>query len=143
MVSRAPLHENGLLANWLVDRKLTVLMVEDNTDDVLLLKKALTRQGANNPVQVVNDGAEGIRYLQAEGRYADRLKFPFPSVIFCDLKMPQMDGFDVLHWLRTHPECSVVPLIILSAFKEDADIKKAYQMGANAYLVKPHIGDKC
>src|SRR3954453_19290551 len=120
-----------------MDRNLTILIIDDDPNDVLLLKKALTREGVNNPVQMVRDGGEAILYLQGKGEYSDRVKFPFPSVIFAHLKMPRMDGFTVLHWLRTHPECSVIPLIILAASKVDADVKKAYQMGANAYLVKP------
>ncbi|MDB6066506.1 MAG: two-component system response regulator [Pedosphaera sp.] len=116
---------------------MTILIIEDDPNDVLLLKKALSRAGINNPIQVATDGAQAIRYLQGEGEYGDRLRFPFPSVIFTDLKMPRMSGFDVLQWLRTHQECSVIPLIILTASKMDEDVRKAYQLGANAYLVKP------
>jgi CheY-like chemotaxis protein len=125
-----------------MDRNLTILIIEDDPNDVILLKRALTREDINNPIQVVHDGQEALDYLQGEGKYADRAKFPFPSVVFTDLKMPRMSGFDVLEWLRKHPECSVIPVIILTASKLDEDIKKAYQMGANAYLVKPsQIGD--
>jgi CheY-like chemotaxis protein len=133
----ARLHQGGSQACLHMDRNLTVLIVEDDLNDELLLRKALTREGINNPIHVVNDGTEAIQYLQGEGQYFDRLQFPFPSVIFTDLKMAHMDGFDILRWLRAHPECSVMPLIILTASKMDADIKKAYQLGANAYLVKP------
>lgn len=119
-------------------RSLPILIVENDLNDVFLLKRALTQAGISGPVHVVNDGAEAIRYLQGGGEYCDRLKFPFPSVIFADLKMPRMDGFDLLRWLRAHPECSVIPLIILTASRIDADVRKAYQMGANAYLVKPN-----
>jgi CheY-like chemotaxis protein len=120
-----------------VERHLTILIIEDDPNDVLLLRKALKRAGIENPIQVVNDGAEAIKYLQGEGRYCDRSHFPFPSVIFTDLKMPRMSGFDVLEWLRSHSHCSVIPIMILSASKEEKDVKRAYQMGANAYLVKP------
>lgn len=120
-----------------MDENILILIIEDDENDVLILKHALTRAGINNPVQVVNDGQQAIDYLRGEGEYCDRIRFPFPKVIFTDLKMPRMGGFDVLHWLRTHPECSVIPVIILSASKQDQDIKRAYEMGANAYLVKP------
>ena len=120
-----------------MDGKLTILIVEDDPNDALILKKALAREGIKHTIQVVPGGQEAINYLQGQGQYSDRSQFPFPSVIFTDLKMPRISGFDVLHWLRTHPECSVIPVIILSASKLDEDIKRAYQMGANAYLVKP------
>jgi CheY-like chemotaxis protein len=120
-----------------VDANLLILIIEDDPNDVIILKHALTRAGINNPVKVVQDGKEAIDYMRGEGKYRDRFQYPFPKVIFSDLKMPRMGGFDVLHWLRTHPECSVIPVIILSASKQDEDIKRAYQMGANAYLVKP------
>lgn len=125
-----------------MDRNLTILIIEDDPNDVILLERALSRENINNPIQVVRDGQEAINYLQGEGKYSDRVQFPFPSVIFTDLKMPRLSGFDVLEWLRRHPECSVIPIIILTASKLDEDIKKAYQMGANAYLVKPsQIGE--
>lgn len=125
-----------------MDRNLTILIIEDDPNDVILLKRALTREDINNPIQVVHDGQEALDYLQGEGKYADRAKFPFPSVVFTDLKMPRMSGFDVLQWLRNHPECAVIPVIILTASRLEEDIKKAYQMGANAYLVKPsQIGE--
>ncbi len=122
---------------YLMNRNLTILIVEDDENDMMLLKMALAKEGIKNPLQVVRDGYEAIEYLRAEGQYKDRAKFPFPSVIFTDLKMPRMSGFEVLAWLRNHPECSVIPVIILSASNQDADVKRAYQMGANAYLVKP------
>jgi CheY-like chemotaxis protein len=120
-----------------MDRDLTILIIEDDPNDVLLLRKALSRAGIKDPIQVATDGAQAILYLQGDGEYQDRSRFPFPSIIFTDLKMPRMSGFDVLQWLRTHTECSVIPLIILSASKMDEDVRKAYQMGANAYLAKP------
>jgi CheY-like chemotaxis protein len=121
-----------------MNRNLTILVIEDSEDDVFLFQKALAGEHIKNPVQVVKDGVEAIDYLEGKGEFHDRVRFPFPSVIFCDLKMPRMNGFDVLEWLRKHPECSVIPLIILSSSKEDVDVKKAYLMGANAYLLKPH-----
>ncbi|MDB6022017.1 MAG: two-component system response regulator [Pedosphaera sp.] len=120
-----------------MDRNLTILIIEDDPNDALLLQKALSRERITNPLQVVHDGQEAIEYLQGEGPYQDRARFPFPSVIFTDLKMPRRSGFEVLEWLRCHPDCSVIPLIILTNSKIDADIKRAYEMGANAYLVKP------
>ncbi|HWF18142.1 MAG TPA: response regulator [Verrucomicrobiae bacterium] len=121
-----------------MDPHSTVLIIEDTPDDVFILKMALQREGIINPVQVVTGGQEAIDYLCAKEPYNDRSKFPFPKVLFTDLKMPRIGGFDVLQWLRDHPDCSVIPVIVLSASRLDEDVKRAYEMGANAYLVKPN-----
>ena len=120
-----------------VDPSLTILIIEDNENDIFILKSALRRAGINDPIQVVRDGEEAIHYLQGTNGFEDRSTHPFPKVIFTDIKMPRMSGFEVLHWLRSHPDCAVIPVIMLTASKMNEDVKKAYQMGANAYLVKP------
>jgi CheY-like chemotaxis protein len=120
-----------------VNRNLTILIVEDNPHDVRLLKMALTKAGIEDPVQVVEDGVEAIDYLHGAGKYRDRSQYPFPNVMFSDLKMPRMGGFEILEWLRSHEECSVIPLILLTNSSLDADVRRAYRMGANAYMVKP------
>ncbi len=118
-------------------RDLTILIAEDSENDALLLQMALKRAGIKERVYVVADGVEAIAYLRGEGKYKDRSKFPFPNVLFTDLKMPRMSGFEVLQWLRSNPECFIIPIIVLSASQLDDDIRKAYQLSANAYLVKP------
>lgn len=121
--------------------KFTILVVESDVDSVALLKLALTRAGIDNPVQVVKNGAEAVDYLCGRGAYQDRSRYPFPKVMFTEIKLPRMGGFEVLEWLRNHPNCSVIPVIVLSASSEDEDIRRAYQMGANAYLIKPSALD--
>ncbi|MDB6022215.1 MAG: response regulator receiver protein [Pedosphaera sp.] len=116
---------------------LPILLIEDSENDIMLVKLALKRAGVKNPVQAAHDGQEAIDYLQGSGPFADRSKFPFPDVIVSDLKMPRMGGFEVLEWLRQHPECTVIPFIVLSASKQEADIQRAYGLGANSYMVKP------
>src|SRR5262245_26034988 len=86
---------------------------------------------------VVEDGEEAIKYLRGEGMYADRETYPFPTVILSDLKMPRMSGFELLRWVREHPECSVIPTLLFTSSAVPSDIKEAYQLGANAYMVKP------
>jgi CheY-like chemotaxis protein len=125
-----------------VSRDLTILIVEDNPNDVLLLQKALTKAGITNPVQVVEDGVDAISYLRGVDKFKDRAEFPFPSVVFTDLKMPRMGGFEVLEWLRSHQECSVIPVIMLTNSRIDEDIRRAYQLGANSYIVKPQEFEK-
>ena len=121
---------------------LPILIVEDSENDILLLTLALKRAGVLNPLHIARDGKEAIEYLQGVGMYADRVRFPFPSVILSDVKMPRMGGLEVLQWLRNHPDCSVIPVIILSASRQESDIKRAYQLGVNSYLVKPSTLDE-
>jgi CheY-like chemotaxis protein len=120
-----------------MEPKPTILVVEHDVDYVLLLRLAMERAGIKHPVQVVASGREAIDYLQANPPYMDRAKYPFPKVLFTDLKMPNWGGFEVLEWLKNHPDCSVIPVIVLTASKLDEDVKQAYKLGANAYLVKP------
>jgi len=129
----------GLRATFLpVKDDLPILVVEDLQTDVTLLQMALKRCGITRRVNVVSDGLEATKYLQGADQYVDRARFPFPDILFTDLKMPRMDGFELLAWLKAHPKCAVIPVIVLTASGIDDDIRRAYQLGANAYLVKPH-----
>ncbi len=116
---------------------LNILLIEDSDDDAFLLERALNREGIGSSLRRVDNGAQAISYLEGNGKFADRSMSPFPSVIFTDLKMPVMDGFAVLHWLKTHPNCSVLPVMVFSSSNDSGDIEKSYRLGANAYLVKP------
>jgi CheY-like chemotaxis protein len=114
-----------------------VLIVEDDPNDAFLLQLALKKNGLDGNIHYVKDGQEALDYLSGNPPYDDRQQHPFPSIIYTDLKMPKHDGFDILRWLNERPDCAVIPVVVLSASAEDQDIKKAYQLGANAYLVKP------
>jgi CheY-like chemotaxis protein len=120
-----------------VDRNLTILIAEDNEDYALILQHAIKANGWTNPVRILPNGSEVIRYLSGEGEYADRGSYPFPSVMFLDVKMPGATGFDVLRWVREHPDCSVLPTMMLSSSDDEGDVKLAYELGANGYFVKP------
>lgn len=114
-----------------------ILVAEDNEDDVFILLRALKKAGLENPVHVCGDGQEVINYLKAEGEFADRAKFPFPRMLLLDLKMPRVSGLDVLRWLYEHPECNIIPKVVLTSSREPRDVTEAYKWGANAYLCKP------
>lgn len=103
----------------------------------MFVKRALDKAGVANFFQAASSAEEGRRYLQGEAEYEDRRKFPFPNVILMDLKMPGMDGFDLLQWLKEHPDCGVIPTIVFTSSAQDRDIRRAYEMGANAYIKKP------
>ena len=114
-----------------------ILLVEDGEDDVFLLKHSFAEAKIANPVQVAKDCAEAIRYLSGEGEFADRSKNPLPVLVLLDLKMPRMDGFDVLRWKSKRPELSGIPFFVLSSSNLEQDVTKALELGARQYFVKP------
>jgi CheY-like chemotaxis protein len=113
-------------------------MVDDSAEDVMLVERALEKAAVSDFFQWVRDGEEALRYLKGEGAYCDRRMFPFPTLLLLDLKMPVMNGFELLEWLKDHPDCSVIPTVVFSSSAEPEDVRKAYELGTNAYLVKPH-----
>jgi CheY-like chemotaxis protein len=115
-----------------------ILVAEDDQNDAFLLRRTLKKVGILNPVQIVEDGAIALDYLRGNNEYKNRDEFPFPGVIITDLKMPKVDGFQILSWLKRHPECGVIPTVVLSASAMEGDVVKAYQAGANCYLQKPN-----
>jgi CheY-like chemotaxis protein len=114
-----------------------ILLVEDNEDDVFLMKRAMKTAGVINPLKVVEDGQEAIDYLSGAGKYTDRAKHPLPSVVFLDLKLPIRTGHEVLAWIRQQEQFSSLVVIVLTSSNEPADLKRCYALGANSYLVKP------
>ena len=114
----------------------TILIVEDDSGDAFFLQKAFERILANCAVRRACDGEDARAYLQGTGQYADRRAHPLPSVILLDLRMPKMDGFEFLAWLREDPNLKIIPAVIYSSSDNPADVRKAYEMGANSFLHK-------
>jgi len=121
----------------LKESKLEILLVEDEPHDVFFVRRALEQIAQGHTLHSVANGEEAIAYLRGEGPYAERGAFPCPNIILCDLKMPRMNGFEFLEWVRGHPECSVIPTVIISSSSIESDVRRAYQLGANAYMRKP------
>jgi CheY-like chemotaxis protein len=114
-----------------------ILLVEDNEDDVFLMKRALKLAGVANPMVVVTDGEQAIDYLAGEGKYTDRQTFPMPAVVFLDLKLPLRSGHEVLAWIRGQKSLESLVVVVLTSSDEPSDLRRAYSLGANSYLVKP------
>ena len=114
-----------------------LLLVEDNEDDVFLMQRALKGARVTNPLFVVEDGQEAVDYLGGAGKFADRDKYPLPSVVFLDLKLPFLSGHDVLAWIRRQKELESLVVIVLTSSNEASDLSRCYSLGANSYLVKP------
>src|SRR5258705_4711509 len=114
-----------------------ILLAEDREDDIALIRKAFARAYVLNPLQVVRDGEEAIAYLSGEGKYSNRAEFPLPDLLLLDLKMPRVDGFEVLQWIREQPSLSSLRIVVLTSSNQLRDVNRAYQLGANSFLVKP------
>jgi CheY-like chemotaxis protein len=115
----------------------TILLVDDSTDNLFLMREAFKMAKCNNPLQEVNNGEEAIKYLKGEGAYSDRDFFPLPVVMLLDLNMPKLDGFGVLSWVRAQPELKRLTIIVLTASARDKDLERVADLGSNAFLVKP------
>jgi CheY-like chemotaxis protein len=113
-----------------------ILLVEDNLPDIELTLEALSERNLANRVVVVNDGVQAMEYLLCEGEYKNR-KPENPAVILLDIKMPRMDGIEVLQAIKTNPKLKTIPVVMLTSSREEPDLKKCYELGVNAYVVKP------
>ncbi len=114
-----------------------ILLAEDDPNDVLLIQRAFQRNLVSNPVQVVRDGNEAVAYLSGQAPFADRERHPLPVLMLMDLKMPRKSGLEVLEWVRQQPGLKRLPIIVLTSSNQSPDINRAYELGANSYLVKP------
>jgi two-component system response regulator len=113
-----------------------ILLVEDNPNDEMLALHAFKRQKISNSVQVVRDGAEALDYVFCTGAYADR-RIENPQVILLDLKLPKVDGIEVLRQIRGNPRTRAIPVVVLTSSSEERDIVETYKLGVNSYIVKP------
>ncbi len=122
-----------------MERKMerTILLVEDNPDDVELTLRALKQHNIRNEIAVVRDGAEALEYLFATGAYADRDTNVIPAVVILDLKLPKVDGLEVLQRMRADERTKLVPVVILTSSSEESDMINGYDFGANSYVRKP------
>jgi CheY-like chemotaxis protein len=118
-----------------------ILFAEDSTDDAMLTIRALKKSGFANRVHHVKDGAEALDFMYCEGLYAQRNIKETPKLILLDLKMPKMSGLEVLKKLKSDPVFKTIPVVILTSSKEDPDIQKCYDLGANSYITKPVESD--
>lgn len=115
----------------------SILLVEDNPDDILMIQRAFRKANLVTPLQVVSDGDAAVLYLSGGGPYNDRERYPLPVLMLLDLKLPRKSGFEVLEWLRQQPGLKRLLVVVLTSSQENIDINRAYELGANSYLVKP------
>lgn len=115
----------------------TLLLVEDDPNDIRLIQRALTKANLVNPLRIVRDGDEALHYLSGQGEHTDRKRHPLPSLILLDIKLPKRSGLEVLEWVRNQSDLKRIPVIMLTSSQETADINRAYELGANSYIIKP------
>ncbi len=115
----------------------TILLVEDDPNDVFLIQRAFRKANLANPIQVMNDGEAAVLYLSGQEPYADRDRYPLPMLMLLDLKLPRRSGLEVLEWLKQQPKLKRLPVVVLTSSREHTDLNRAYDLGANSYLVKP------
>jgi len=113
-----------------------ILLVEDDDNDVVFMKRAMGKVGIEHLLRVTTNGQQAIDYFEGVGEFGDRARYPLPSVVLLDLRLPHVMGLDVLKWIRLRHVRTIV-VIVISSSKHEKDVHSAYQAGANAYLVKP------
>jgi CheY-like chemotaxis protein len=119
-----------------MSERATILVIEDDANDLFFLKRAFGALDTKCDMQAVGDGAEAIDYLRGVDDYSNRAQFPIPALILMDLKMPRVDGFEFLAWLRREQELKIIPVVVFSSSNLPSDVRRAYELGANSFIVK-------
>ena len=120
-----------------MNKPATILLVDDSRMDIELTLDAFNQAHLSNRIEVANSGQQALDYLLGEKQYADRTQYPLPDLVLLDLKMPGIDGFEVLQRVKQTPVVKRIPIVILTSSKEEGDRALSYDIGANSYLVKP------
>lgn len=115
----------------------SILLVEDNDDDVFAFRRSVKKMGVTDTLHVVNDGRKAVEFLSAVASGSDPVRFPRPELVFLDLKLPYQGGLEILEWLRGESELVELPVVVLSGSNEARDRERASALGAQSYLVKP------
>lgn len=115
----------------------TILLIEDNDTDIILIKRAFRKSYIANPLQVVKTYRDALKYIKGEGIFANRKEYPLPVLILLDLNLPDRSGLDFLKWIGEQKDYKKIPVIVLTGSQDDEDINKSYELGANSYIVKP------
>jgi len=121
----------------MAEHQVEILLVEDNPNDVELTLHAFKKNNLSNRIQVARDGAEALEFLFCSGAYAQRSPHTGPKVILLDLKLPKVDGLEVLRKVKGDPRTRTIPVVVLTSSREERDIVESYQLGVNSYIVKP------
>ncbi len=116
---------------------MSILLVEDNYNDILLIQRAFRKANIRQPMNMVSNGDEAIAYLSRKGEYSNTQTYPIPKLVLLDLKLPRRSGLEVLEWIHQQPVLKRLLVVVLTSSRENSDLDRAYDLGANSYLVKP------
>jgi len=119
------------------EKPIHILLVEDSPDDVFFFLRAVNKSGISAVTHLAVDGVEAMDYLLNKGRFADVASYPPPDIMFLDLKLPHINGFEVLEWMRRHAECPPAPVVVLTSSNQPEDQQRAESLGASMFLTKP------
>jgi CheY-like chemotaxis protein len=128
--------------HWIMRETLVILVAEDNEHDVFLMKRALQKAAISNTIRYVGDGQSLIDYLAGIGQYEDRVSHPLPHFVLLDIQLPGKTGLEALQWMREQPHLNRLPVMIMSSSIEENDIKRAHELGACSYVVKPATAEQ-
>jgi len=123
-------------------KPIEILLIEDNPADVVLTLRGLKKHNLSNKVMVINDGAEALDYIFAQGEYDDRNMENIPQLILLDLKLPKVHGLEVLRQIKSNEMTKVIPVVVLTSSTEEKDVIESYKLGVNSYIAKPVDFDK-
>lgn len=115
----------------------SILLVEDNEDDVILIQRALKKGGIAAPVHIARDGDEAVDFLTRADQFRETRSTSLPTMVLLDLKLPKRNGFEVLQWIRSHVSLAQLPVVVFTTSTQHSDLERAYGLGANSYLKKP------
>ena len=121
----------------MLTKPIDILLVEDNRDHILLTKQALADQGLTNRIYVAEDGQEALDYLYRKGKYASSTEAPRPGLILLDIRLPKIDGLEVLRVVKSDPDLKTIPVVMLTTSTQEEEVLRSYQDGANSYITKP------
>lgn len=121
-----------------MDQNHSILLIEDDENDVVLIQRALRKGGIHAPTLVARDGDQAIEYFLRTGQYQGTPLDPFPALVLLDLRLPKRSGLEVLEWLKSHERFALLPVVVFTNSTEEKDVKQAYALGANSYLKKPY-----
>jgi len=119
-----------------------LLLIEDDEDDIFIMKRVLKDAGIRNPLRIVRDGREAIEYLSGTGRFEDRSLYPVPAMVFLDLRLPLVSGHDVLTWIRQRDDLNSTAVAVVTSSDQPEDLRRTRWLGANCYLLKPLTADQ-
>ncbi len=123
-------------------KEIDILIVEDNPEDAEMAVRAFKKNNLTNKIHVVSDGEKALDFVFAKNQHAERKEMAKPKIILLDLKLPKIDGMEVLKQIKSNEETKIIPVIMLTSSKQESDVIKSYQLGVNSYIVKPVDFDK-